>query len=62
VYASQPKILEGYYTLDLYGDYSFSKKCRVFLDLKNITSQRYFDILGYNSRRFNFMAGVSVNL
>jgi vitamin B12 transporter len=62
VYASQPKTLEGYYTLDLYGDYSFSKKCRVFLDLKNITNQKYFDILGYNSRRFNFMTGVSVNL
>jgi vitamin B12 transporter len=34
----------------------------VFLDLKNITNQKYFDILGYNSRKFNFMAGVSVNL
>lgn len=62
VYASKPKILNDYYTLDLYGDYNFSKKCRLFIDLKNITNQRYFDILGYNSRRFNFMAGISVNL
>ncbi|MFI5130545.1 MAG: TonB-dependent receptor [Chitinophagales bacterium] len=62
VYASAPKTLSSYYTVDLYGDYNFSAKWKLFIDLKNITNQRYFDVFGYNSRRFNFMTGLSVNL
>src|SRR5258706_807559 len=62
VYASAPKILNSYYTIDVYSDYSFGKKWKLFLDLKNITNQQYFDILGYTSRKFNFMTGISLNL
>lgn len=55
--AEQP----AYYTLDLFTAYNL-KKIRVFVDLHNITNQQYFDIVGYNSKRFNMMTGVSVNL
>jgi vitamin B12 transporter len=55
--AEQP----AYYILDLFTAYDL-KKIRLFVDLHNITDQQYFDIVGYNNKRFNLMAGVSVNL
>jgi len=61
VYASAPKTLNSYYTVDFYTDYDL-RKWKIFLDLRNITNQQYFDIRGYNSKKFNFMAGLSFNL
>lgn len=62
VYAGTPRVMDGYYTVDVYGEYKFSEKLRVFADLRNITDQRYFEIMGYNTRRFNVMAGLQVSL
>jgi vitamin B12 transporter len=62
VYGLSPVTQKGYATIDLYGEYRFCKKLKGFVDLKNITNKQYFDIPGYNSRRFNFMAGASFNL
>ncbi|MBC7947871.1 MAG: TonB-dependent receptor [Chitinophagaceae bacterium] len=62
VYGGAPTIAEAYATIDLYGEYAFGNKIKLFLDLKNITNKEYFDFPGYNSRRFNFMAGVNFNL
>ena len=53
--------MPAYYTIDLYVGYAISNKCRAFVDLKNITNQEYFDIVGYNSKRFNMMTGVSLS-
>ncbi len=62
IYGSSPEILKAYTTIDLYGEYKFDKVFRLFLDLKNITNKEYFDIRGYNSRRFNFTTGVRFQL
>jgi len=62
IYGSAPEILRSYFTIDLYGEYKFDKKIKIFLDLKNLTGKQYFDILGYNSRKFNFTTGVSFQL
>jgi vitamin B12 transporter len=62
IYASKPVVLDKYYTVDLYGEYRVLKNVRVFADVKNITDQEYFEILGYNTRGFNFMGGVRVSL
>jgi vitamin B12 transporter len=62
IYGSSPETLKGYTTIDLYGEYQFGKLIKAFVDLKNITDKQYFDILGYNSRRFNFITGVSFQL
>ncbi|MEO6070020.1 MAG: TonB-dependent receptor [Chitinophagaceae bacterium] len=62
VYASRPNVLDDYYTIDLSTAYRFNNILRLFADFKNITNQKYFDISGYNSRRFNFNAGVSFSL
>ena len=45
--------------MDLHGEYKW-KKVKVFVDAKNITNKKYFDILGFNSRRFNGDVGVDV--
>lgn len=62
IYGAKPEIMKAYFTVDLYGEYKFGYAVKWFLVLKNITGQQYFDILGYNSRRFNFTTGVSFQL
>ncbi len=62
VYAGTPETLKGYVTVDLYGEYKLGSVIRFFLDLKNITNKKYFDFLGYTTRRFNFTAGLSFQL
>ncbi|NOT51391.1 MAG: TonB-dependent receptor [Chitinophagaceae bacterium] len=62
IYGAAPEILRAYFTIDLYGEYKFDKNAKLFLDLKNLFNQQYFDILGYNSRKFNFTGGVSFQL
>jgi vitamin B12 transporter len=57
-----PEKQPAYYTIDCFGAYSFTEKFRLFLDLRNLTNQEYFDIPGYNSKRFNLMAGFSFKL
>ncbi|GAC1708905.1 MAG: TonB-dependent receptor [Flavisolibacter sp.] len=61
-YLALPRVLPSYKTIDLYGEYAFSSHLKVYIDLKNITNEIYFDILGYTSRRFNFMGGISLDL
>lgn len=62
VYASAPVEMPSYYTWNLYTQYSIGKFAKLFVDLKNITDEKYFEVRGYNSRRFNVMAGVNLQL
>ncbi|MEC5147414.1 TonB-dependent receptor [Chitinophaga sp. 212800010-3] len=57
-----PRAMGDYYTLDLYGEYKFGNLLKIFAGFRNITDYQYFDILGYNSRRFNFNTGIVFNL
>jgi vitamin B12 transporter len=61
IYGAAPEPLDAYATVDIYGEYKFRKNLRVFIDLKNIPDTKYFDLLGYNSRKFNFTGGLLVN-
>ncbi len=60
-YDAGPVTQPSYYTIDLYAGYEFAKYLRAFVDLRNLTNQQYFDIVGYNSRKFNIMAGLQFN-
>lgn len=62
IYGSTPQKLAAYALVDLFGEYRFNKKLRLFADFKNITNTKYTELRGYNTRRFNFMAGVAVQL
>jgi len=59
VYDAGSDVMPQYYTVDLYTGYNFTKQLRAFVDLRNITDQKYFDVVGYNSRRANYTIGVS---
>ncbi len=61
-YDPGPAQMPAYYNIDCYFGYSFSKKIRAFVDLRNITNQVYFDVPGYNSRKFNFNTGIGFTL
>jgi vitamin B12 transporter len=60
-YGMPPDEMPAYYVWNLYSTYSFTKNIKAFVDLKNITDEKYSEVNGYNSRRFNFMAGVNLN-
>lgn len=62
IYGALPAALKTFYTVDFSGTYRFSKSLNIFADIRNITNQQYFDVLGYNSRRFNFTTGVRLTL
>ncbi|HEV9035933.1 MAG TPA: TonB-dependent receptor, partial [Puia sp.] len=62
VYGSAPIPVASYYTLNGYAEYRLAKTWKFFLDLENLTDRQYFDIPGFNSKRFNFMAGIAVHL
>lgn len=60
VYAAAPIEMPAYYCWNIYSSYKANKAVTIFADFKNITNEKYFEVRGYNSRRFNFMAGVTV--
>lgn len=62
IYGAAPEKLDAYALVDLFGEYRFNKKFRIFADFKNITDSKYVELRGYNTRGFNFMGGVAVQL
>jgi vitamin B12 transporter len=58
VFGGAPVEMPGYKTVDVYSEYSFSKGWKLFADLKNITDERYYDVRGYNTRRFHYVTGI----
>jgi vitamin B12 transporter len=61
-YMDAPLKLDPYTVFDLYGEYRFSKKVRIFLDLKNLFDAEYVDINGFTTRPINFMTGVNFQI
>ena len=59
-YDEGPAAMPQYYTFDFYAAYHITKQVNAFADIRNITDQKYVDIIGYNSRRFNLIAGMSI--
>ncbi len=57
-----PNPMPAYYTVDCYVAYKVNRWLKLFGDFRNITDQKYFDVYGYNSRRFNFLAGLRCSL
>ncbi len=59
-FQESPVLLDPYQVADVYAEYKFNDKFRVFVDLKNIFNAGYIDIYGFSTRRRNFMAGASL--
>jgi vitamin B12 transporter len=60
-YGTENTVLKAYQTIDLYANYKISRSLKMYIDLKNITNQTYFDSYGYGTKPINFMAGVNFN-
>ncbi|MEE1944359.1 TonB-dependent receptor [Pedobacter sp. KR3-3] len=61
-YPSVNKMLGSYKLLDFYAEYALAKKrIKIFADLKNLTDEKYTEIIGYSTMGFNMNAGVSFN-
>ena len=50
--------LKHYNLVDAHLQYAVNKHIVLFTDLKNLLDTKYTDWLGYNTRGFNFMAGI----
>ncbi len=61
-YPSVNKVLDSYQLFNFYAEYALDKKrVKIFADLKNITDEKYTEIIGYRTMGFNMNAGVSFN-
>ena len=54
--------LPAYAILNAYGEYSFSKRYKLFLDAQNITGKKFYDLRGFNSIPFIISSGISIQL
>jgi len=57
-YSTSIITLKPYGLLDAHLQYTINKHFSLFADFKNILDQKYTDWIGYNTSRFNFMAGI----
>jgi vitamin B12 transporter len=61
VYNSAPVEMPAYFVWNVYSTYAVTKNIKAFVDLKNITNEKYAEVRGFNSRRFNFMTGFNLS-
>jgi vitamin B12 transporter len=54
--------LKHYNLIDAHLQYDVNKHISLFADLKNLFDEKYTDWLGYNTRGFNFMAGIKYQI
>jgi len=54
--------LKHYNLVDAHLQFEANKHISLFADLKNLLDEKYTDWLGYNTSRFNFMAGVKYQI
>jgi vitamin B12 transporter len=62
-FPSVNKTLGSYQLLDFYAEYALTKKrVKIFADLKNITNEKFTEVIGYSTMGFNMNAGVSFSI
>jgi vitamin B12 transporter len=59
-FKTESTMLPAYTTLDLYAEYRFGRRVRLFGDLRNLTNTRYADSYGYNTRGRNGTVGLQI--
>jgi len=61
-FATEVKPLAAYGLVGAYAEYTLAKKrVKLFVDLKNITDEKYTEFFGYSTMGFNATTGVSFN-
>lgn len=57
-FMAAPVRLDPYQVLDLSAEYRIRPTLRAFVDIRNLTNARYFDVLGFAARPIHFMTGI----
>jgi len=57
-FMAAPIRLDAYQVIDLTVEYRLHPSLRAFLDLRNLTDTRYFDVLGFSARPLHFLTGL----
>ncbi|HEX7844426.1 MAG TPA: TonB-dependent receptor [Chitinophagaceae bacterium] len=60
-YMSDDVEVDGYFVLNAYAEYKYSKSVKFFADLQNITDKKFIDIRGYNAIPFLISGGLTFN-
>ena len=61
VYGMAPIVMKGYYVWDAFAQYQWGERFRLYAGFYNLTDQKYFESRGFNSKPFNWSAGLSVS-
>jgi len=61
-FTSSVVTLKAYSLLDAHFLYTVNSHITLFADLKNLLDQKYTDWVGYNTARFNFIAGIKYQI
>ncbi|MBL7759876.1 MAG: TonB-dependent receptor [Sediminibacterium sp.] len=61
-YKTGDVLLPAYAILNAYGEYSFNKRYKLFIDAQNITGRQFYDLRGFNSIPFIISSGISIKL
>ena len=61
-FSDTPITLKPYEVTDIFISRDISKRFHVYFDLRNIFDTRYSDVLGFNTRGRNVMAGIRYNI
>ncbi len=61
LYDNGGEYIAAYHTFDCFVNYKANKKMDIYLQLKNLSNQKYFEVLGYNTKPRNFVFGMNFN-
>ncbi len=61
-FAAETVTLKAYNLVDAHLQYTINQHISLFADLKNLFDVKYTDWIGYNTSRFNFMAGIKYQI
>ncbi|MEN9686819.1 MAG: hypothetical protein RLZZ28_2605 [Bacteroidota bacterium] len=60
-YKKADVLLDGYFILSAYAEYSLNNHVKFYADLQNMTNQQFFDVRGFNSIPLLFNSGITIN-
>ncbi len=61
-YKKPDVVMDSYFIMNAYAQYTFTRNLKVFADAQNLTNKKFFEVYGYNSIPFLFKAGLTFTL
>jgi vitamin B12 transporter len=57
-FTTVPVVLEPFQLLDVYTEYTLGKNFKIFIDVRNLLDQRYYEVYGYSTQPLNVNGGL----